>query len=166
MQQLKSKMEQAKTRLDLETEEIGTNVRRQAEAEYHQALEEVRGLTALLDDQQEAAQSLKRDAVEFKSLLSDVQKKRETLDALLRRKNELATTPRLKDLDATSSNIRVVDRARPAAAPFRPNKKLNLALGLLVGLGLGIGAALFLDYIDNTIGSPSEIDRLVHLPVL
>ena len=166
MQQLRSKMEQAKTRLDLETEEIGTNVRRQAESEYRQALEEVRGLTALLDDQQEAAQTLKRDAVEFKSLLSDVQKKRETLDALLKRQNEMALTTRLKDLDATSSNIRVVDRARPAAAPFRPNKKLNLLLGLVVGLGLGIGAALFLDYIDNTVGNAAEIGRLIHLPVL
>ncbi|HEX4823527.1 MAG TPA: polysaccharide biosynthesis tyrosine autokinase [Candidatus Polarisedimenticolaceae bacterium] len=166
MQQLKSKMEQAETRLDLETEEIGTNVRRAAESEYRQALEEVRGLGALLDDQQEAAQSLKRDAVEFKSLLSDVQKKRETLDALMKRQNEMALTTRLKDLDATSSNIRVVDRARPAPAPFRPNKKLNLILGLLVGVGLGIGAALFLDYLDNTVGNAAEIDRLIHLPVL
>jgi capsular exopolysaccharide synthesis family protein len=166
MQQLRSKMEQARTRLDLETEEIGTNVRRQAEAEYKQALEEVRGLSALLDDQQDAAQTLKRDAVEFKSLLGDVQKKRETLDALMKRQNEMALTTRLKDLDETSSNIRVVDRARPPTAPFRPNKKLNVLLGLIVGLGLGIGAALFLDYVDNTIGSAAEIDRLVKLPVL
>jgi capsular exopolysaccharide synthesis family protein len=84
----------------------------------------------------------------------------------MKRQNEMALTTRLKDLDATSSNVRVVDRARPASAPFRPNKKLNLLLGLVVGLGLGIGAALFLDYIDNTIGSAAEIDRLVKLPVL
>jgi capsular exopolysaccharide synthesis family protein len=166
MQQLRSKMEQAKTRLEFETEDIGKNIRRQAESEYRQALEEVRGLSALLENQEDAAQSLKKDAVEFKSLYSDVQKKRETLDALMKRQNEMALTTRLTDLDATSSNIRVVDRARPATAPFRPNKKLNLMLGLLVGLGLGVAAALFLDYIDNTIGSATEIDRLVKLPVL
>lgn len=166
MQQLRSKMEQAKERLDVETEEIGRNVRRQAQAEYEQAQAEVRALSSLLDDQQAAAQTLKRDAVEFKSLLSDVQKKRETLNALMTRQNEMALTTRLKDLDATSSNIRVVDRARPATAPFRPNKKLNLLLGLVVGLGLGVAAALFLDYIDNTIASPAEVDRLVKLPVL
>lgn len=166
MQQLRSKMEQARSRLDLEIEEIGTNVRRAAESEYRQAVLEVRGLSALLDDQQGAAQTLKRDAVEFKNLQSDVQKKRETLNALLMRQNEMTLTTRLKDLDATSSNIRIVDRARPATVPFRPNKKLNLALGLLVGLGLGVAAALFLDSIDNTIASPAEIGRLVELPVL
>ncbi len=166
MQQLRSKMEQARSRLDVETEEIGTNVRRGAESEYRQAVLEVGNLSALLDDQQGAAQTLKRDAVEFKSLQSDVQKRRETLNALLTRQNEVALTTRLKDLDATSSNIRIVDRARPATAPFRPNKKLNLLLGLLVGVGLGVAGALFLDSIDNTIGSPGEIDRLVKLPVL
>ena len=166
MQQLRSKMDQAKARLDLETEEIGSNVRRAAESEYRQAADEVRGLTRLLDDQQGAAQTLKRDAVEFKNLQSDVQKKRETLNALLTRQNEMALTTRLKDMDASSSNVRVVDRARPATAPFRPNKKLNVMLGLLVGLGLGVAAALFLDSIDNTIGSPAEIDRLVRLPLL
>jgi capsular exopolysaccharide synthesis family protein len=166
MQQLRSKMDQAKARLDMEIEEIGTNVRRAAESEYRQAALEVAGLSALLDDQQGAAQTLKRDAVEFKNLQTDVQKKRETLNALMARQNEMALTTRLKDLDATSSNIRVVDRARPAAAPFRPNKKLNVALGLVVGLGLGIAAALFLDSIDNTIASPAEVDRIVKLPVL
>ena len=166
MQQLRSKMEQAKERLDVEIEEIGKNVRLAAESEYRQAALEVRGLSTLLDDQQGAAQTLKRDAVEFKNLQTDVQKRRETLNALMTRQNEMALTTRLKDLDATSSNIRVVDRARPATAPFRPSKKLNLALGLLVGLGLGIAAALFLDSIDNTIASPAEIDRLVGLPVL
>jgi capsular exopolysaccharide synthesis family protein len=166
MQQLRSKMEQAKTRLELEIEEIGSNVRRAAESEYRQADLEVRGLTALLDDQQGAAQTLKRDAVEFKNLQSEVQKRRETLNALMTRQNEMSLTTRLRDLDQASSNIRVVDRARPSAVPFRPNKKLNLALGLLVGLGLGVAAALFLDSIDNTIASPAEIDRLIKLPVL
>ncbi len=166
MQQLRSKMEQARTRLNVEIEDTGANVRRAAEGEYRQAILEVRGLSELLDDQQGAAQNLKRDAVEFKSLQSDVQKRRETLNALMTRQNEITLTTRLKDLDATSSNIRIVDRARPATAPFRPNKKLNLVLGLIVGLGLGIAAALFLDSIDNTIASPAEISRLVGLPVL
>jgi uncharacterized protein involved in exopolysaccharide biosynthesis len=50
MQQLRSKMEQAKSRLELETQDIGTN---ETEARRRPVgLEEVRGLSALLDDQQ------------------------------------------------------------------------------------------------------------------
>ena len=166
MQQLRSKLDQSRERLAAETEDIGTNVRRSAESAYRQAQEEVRALTTLLAGQEGQAQVLKRNAVEFKNLQSEVQKKRETLAALMARQNEMALTTRLADLDATSSNIRVVDRARPSPAPFRPNKKLNLMLALAIGLGLGIGAALFLDYLDNTIGGPAEIERVVRLPVL
>jgi succinoglycan biosynthesis transport protein ExoP len=166
MQQLRSKMDRARDRLTQETEELGQNVRRAAETEYRQSQGEVRGLSALLDRQQDAAQTLRKDSVEFKNLQSEVQKKRETLNALIARGNEMTLTTRLKDLDATSSNIRVVDRARPAPAPFRPNRKLNVALGLLVGFAMGIAGALFLDYLDNTIAGPREIERITGLPVL
>ncbi|MBZ5639479.1 MAG: hypothetical protein LAO51_12100, partial [Acidobacteriia bacterium] len=155
MQTLRSKLDQARDRLDLETREIAREVVLSAEADYRRALEEVRNLDALVSRQQGAAQTLKRDAVEFANLQSEVRKKRETLNALITRQSEMALSTRLKDLDATSSNVRVVDRARAPAAPFRPNKRLNLALGLLLGLTLGIGAAFFLDYLDSTISAPS-----------
>jgi uncharacterized protein involved in exopolysaccharide biosynthesis len=51
MQQLRSKLEQSESRLQEETEDIGTNVRRAAESAYRQAQGEVRSLTALLDGQ-------------------------------------------------------------------------------------------------------------------
>jgi hypothetical protein len=83
------------------------------------------------------------------------------------RQNEMALTTRLKDLNETSSNVRVVDRAatRDGSVSDRA-RRLNLILGVLIGLSLGIGSALFLDYVDNTIASAAEVDRLVKLPVL
>lgn len=166
MQTLRSKLDQSRKRLDLETQEIARKVVLTAESDYRKALAEVRNLDALVDQQESAAQALKRDAVEYTNLQSEVRKKRETLNALIARQNEMALSTRLKEMDVTSSNIRVVDRARPPLTPFRPNKKLNVILGLLVGLGLGVGMALFLDYLDNTIQRPEEIERLVGLPAL
>lgn len=166
MQELRSKLDQAKERLDLETAEIARKVRLSAEAEFREARDELGNLDALVAQQEKAAQDLKRDSVEFASLQSEVRKKREMLNTLIARQNEMALSTRLRDLDATSSNIRVVDRARPPAAPFRPNKRVNLAMGLLLGIGLGVGLAFFLDYLDNTIASPAEVDALVALPTL
>jgi capsular exopolysaccharide synthesis family protein len=163
---LRSKLDAARERLDLETREIASKVLLTAESEYRKAQAEVQKLDQLLREQEDSAQRLKRDAVEFANLQSEVEKKRETLSALIARQNEMALSTRLKDLDATSSNIRVVDRARPPAAPFRPNKRLNLALGLLLGLALGVGMAFFLDYLDNTVQSPQDIEKIAHLPAL
>jgi capsular exopolysaccharide synthesis family protein len=166
LQTLKSKLDQARERLDLETERIVDQVRAAAEADYRKALQEAANLDRLLARHEEAAQRLKRDAVEYNNLQSEVVKKRETLDALLRRQNEMALSTRLADLDATSSNIRVMEPAQPPVAPFRPNTRLNLLLGLVLGLAVGVAAALVLDHLDNTIGSPMELERSLSLPVL
>jgi capsular exopolysaccharide synthesis family protein len=166
MQTLKSKLDQLDQRLDLETQAIARQVIATARAEYEKALEEVRNLDELLATQENAAQAQKRDANEYASLYAEVTKKREALNALLTRQNEMALSTRLKDLDATSTNLRVVDRARPPVSPFRPNKKLNALIGLVIGLVLGVTAAFVIDHLDNTFRSPSEVEKLAGVPTL
>jgi capsular exopolysaccharide synthesis family protein len=166
LQTLRSKLDQATRRLELETQRIAGQVRKTAEADYTKALNEVQNLDRLLLTQERAAQGLKRDAVEFANLQSEVDKKRETLDALITRQNEMALSTRLKDIDDATSNARVVDRARPATAPFRPDTRTNLLLGAFLGLALGVGLAVFLDYLDNTISAPNQLEALTTLPLL
>jgi capsular exopolysaccharide synthesis family protein len=166
LQTLASKLEQARERLGLETRRIVDQVRATAEADYRRALQQAENLDRLLTDHERAAQRLKRDAVEFNNLQTEVRKKRETLDALLRRQNEMALSTRLRDLDSTSSNIRVMEQAQAPTAPFRPNTRLNLLLGLVLGLALGVAAALVLDHLDNTISSSVELEKILSLPVL
>ncbi len=166
MQTLHSKLEQARERLDIEIREIARKVVLSAEAEYRKALSEVKSLDSLVTQQEDAAQRLKRDSVEFANLQSEVKKKREMLTSLIARENEMALSTRLKDMDATSSNVRVVDRARQPASPFRPAKKLNVLMGILLGLALGVSLAFFLDYLDNTIQSPAQIEKTAGLPAL
>lgn len=166
LQTLESKIDQARERLDIETARIVEQVRATAAADYLQARGEVHNLEELLHEHEHAAQLLKRDAVEYNNLQSEVLKKREILDALLRRQNEMALSTRLKQVDTTSSNVTIVQRAEPRGAPFRPNTRLNLAMGLIVGLMLGCSLAFILDYIDNTVGSPAELEQILAMPVL
>ena len=165
MQTLKSKLDQARIRLDFETELIANQVRASAQAAYRQAASEVRNYDNLLADQEGAAQTMKRDAVEYANLQSEVKKKRETLNTLIGRQNEMALSSRLKDVDS-STNVRIMERAQPPAAPFRPRTKFNLLVGFLMGLMLGIGGALFVEYLDNTINSADDLEKIISLPVL
>jgi len=50
--------------------------------------------------------------------------------------------------------------------PVKPNPMLNMAIGLVVGLMAGVGLAFLLEYLDNTIKSEQDIERLLELPVL
>jgi succinoglycan biosynthesis transport protein ExoP len=67
---------------------------------------------------------------------------------------------------ARLANARVVSPARVPLDPVSPNKKLNLALACVVGALLSIGAALAIDYIDDTLHSADDVTALTQLPVL
>jgi capsular exopolysaccharide synthesis family protein len=66
----------------------------------------------------------------------------------------------------STSNISVIDPAEIPRSPITPNKKRNLLLGLLVGLCGGVGFCFLLEYLDNTIKSPEDVEKLAELPSL
>ncbi len=166
MQVLKSKLEQAQRRLDLEVERIAEQVRGTAKTEQDTALEEVRALDRLLLTQEQAAQQLRRDGIEFANLSGEAAKKRDALNELRKRQIEMSLSSQLKDLDSTSTNIRVVEQARTPRAPFSPNPKRNLLVALMLGLFVGVGFAFLLEHLDNTIVTVSQLSATVSLPLL
>jgi capsular exopolysaccharide synthesis family protein len=166
MQVLRSKLDQARERLDLEIERIAVQVRAAAKTQKDAALEEVKGLDALLMSQETTAQQLRRDGVEFANLSSEIAKKRDTLDKLRQRQIEMALSSKLKDLDSTSTNIRILEEARAPGAPFSPNPKRNMTYALLLGLLIGGGFAFLLDYLDNTITAVSQLAATTSLPLM
>jgi len=62
--------------------------------------------------------------------------------------------------------VRVIDSAKEPFSPIRPKKKLNLILGAIIGLSLGIGITLLVDYLDDSLKSIEDIERLTGLRVL
>jgi len=68
--------------------------------------------------------------------------------------------------EATISHyVEILDGASP---PGRIGTGLRekVILGLLVGLILGLGGAFFLEYLDQTIKSSADVERVVGVPVL
>lgn len=58
------------------------------------------------------------------------------------------------------SNVRIVDPAIPPERPVKPKKKMNMLLGLFLGLGAGLGIAFIRDYVDHSIKSGDDLQRL------
>ncbi len=63
-------------------------------------------------------------------------------------------------------NVWVVEPAQIPEFPDKPNKKINLLLGLVLGLFGGIGLAFFIEYLDNTVKSVDEIEEKFNVSVL
>lgn len=64
-----------------------------------------------------------------------------------------------------SPYVTILDGASPAYR-IGTNLRQKIILGVLVGLLLGLGAAFFFEYLDQTIKTSQDIERLLHLPVL
>jgi capsular exopolysaccharide synthesis family protein len=77
---------------------------------------------------------------------------------------------RLKEADISGSvavnNVRVIEPALPPAAPIRPKRRMNVMLAGLGSLLFGIGIVFFLDYLDQSIKYPEDIERHLGLAVL
>jgi capsular exopolysaccharide synthesis family protein len=67
---------------------------------------------------------------------------------------------------ARASSVAIVEPAVPPLAPARPNRTLNLALGLLIGLVAGIGLSFLFESLDTRLHSVTGIQALTGLPIL
>jgi len=62
--------------------------------------------------------------------------------------------------------VEIVDRAIPGLRPVRPNKPLNIALGIIIGLVVGVGLAFFIEYLDTSVKTIDDVERSLQCPVL
>jgi Mrp family chromosome partitioning ATPase/uncharacterized protein involved in exopolysaccharide biosynthesis len=63
-------------------------------------------------------------------------------------------------------SIKIIDRATAPKSPIKPNKRLTVTLGILLGLIIGIGAAFFLEYIDDSLKVEKDIEDCLGVPVV
>ncbi len=63
-------------------------------------------------------------------------------------------------------NVQIIDSAELPKSPMKPNKKMNLAIGGVLGIMLGLGVIFLVEYLDNTIKTPEDIKKYLDLPVI
>ncbi|HWN94509.1 MAG TPA: polysaccharide biosynthesis tyrosine autokinase [Methylomirabilota bacterium] len=66
----------------------------------------------------------------------------------------------------TAGSVQVIEDAEKVDRPYRPNKKLNIGLGIAVGLLIGIGLAFFIEYLDTSVKTIDDVERALQAPVL
>src|SRR3546814_526878 len=66
----------------------------------------------------------------------------------------------------SANNIAIVDRALSPRGRFKPSLPLNLAIGLLLGAMLGVLTAFVLEFLDQTLKTPQDVEQRLKLSVL
>ncbi|VAX26426.1 Tyrosine-protein kinase [hydrothermal vent metagenome] len=60
---------------------------------------------------------------------------------------------------STPGNVLIIDEAQRPVKPSKPNRKLIVVIGLILGFGFGVGFAFVRDYFDNTVKTPEDIEK-------
>jgi capsular exopolysaccharide synthesis family protein len=164
MVELEGKIENARRNLRTATNEAAERARRSARAEYltHKRREDA--LQAELKRAMDETISFGSAAVEYNNLRMEVETRRQLLDELLRRQSETDVTAKLQA--TRESNVRVVDRALLPGGPYSPSMRRDVSMGMGLGLFLGIACIFLLEYLDRSVKTAEEAERILGLPVL
>jgi succinoglycan biosynthesis transport protein ExoP len=136
-------------------------------AELAEKLGEVEGLSRLVDSMNSDLNALQAELtekrVEQEKLQREVERLRQTSETLAQKATE---TQIAKSIDLGDTIVSVVSAAAVPKNPVKPNKKLNMAIALVLGLMVFSLLAFLLEYLDNTIKTPDDVMRELELPVL
>jgi capsular exopolysaccharide synthesis family protein len=156
MVQLKAQIDDLDKQITQELGSIRSAIRGKYEAAQqneNMIAEQIRSLTG-------QALNLKTRSIQYNVYKREVDTNRQLYEATLQRYKEIGVAA-----GVGLNNIVIVDRA-VNTGKFRPNIPLNLAISLFLGLIGGVLLALLLEYLDDTLKNPEDVEKRLKLPVL
>ncbi|WP_373598239.1 YveK family protein [Paraclostridium bifermentans] len=65
-----------------------------------------------------------------------------------------------------ANSVEVIDKAITPENPVKPNKVMNIAIAAVIGVMVGLFIVFVLEYMDNKIKTPQDIEKYLGLPIL
>lgn len=129
--------------------------------EYQQAREREGKVRSAYDEQYNLAQSQNAGAVQIRLLEQNIETNRGFLENLRKQQsgNDVAA-------QGTDNNISIADPAIPDNTAVSPRRLTTVMIALVLSTIFGMGLALFLEYLDDTINSTSDVETYLQLPAL
>lgn len=156
MQQLKGQIDEVERQIGAEVAAIKSAI----QAEFLAAQEQERLLNEQLVALKGEVLDLQGRSIQYNIFRREVDTNRQLYDGLLQRYKEIGVAG-----GVSSNNISIVDRAQ-RGYKYKPSLVRNLGLGLLVGLMLGVLLALAIEYLDDTLKTPEDLEKQLGLSVL
>lgn len=157
MLQLKAQIDETDQQLKAEL----AGITRTIKAQYDAAAQAEAQLRARLSQTRQQVLSTQDNSIDYNLLKREVETNRQLYDGLLQRLKQVGVSSNL-----TTHNISVVDAANTPLFPYKPNLRANLLAGLAIGLFLGLCLVFLLEYMDDSIKLPDEVERVLGVPLM
>ncbi len=129
--------------------------------EFELARSSEENLRELFEKTKLEAARLNEKNIQYGMLKREIETNRYLYDALIKKIKEQSITDQ-----AQTVNIWIVEEAKTPEHPSNQRNKQRMILGILLGLFGGIGVAFFLEYLDQTVKSPDEVEKRFGISVL
>ncbi len=154
---LKARIDDIDQQIEQEVEKTKNTIR----STYELAVQREQAISSDLDATRAELIDTRNRSVEYTMLQREADTNRTLYDGLLQRYKEISVIGGI-----AANGLSVVDQASLPGGPYSPRLVLNIALALFGGIVLGFGAALGLEFFDNTIKTPDQMEALLGIPVL
>lgn len=150
MARVTSELHEVQARIKQEIKKIYSAVK----GEYDVAVARERVIRNALNQQKTDVMGMGQYEVQYGILEREAQSNRQIYEMFLKRMKEtdIAT-------DIRTSNIYVADPAIVSMTPVRPKRTRTVTLAGLLGLLGGLGLAFFIEYMDNSLKTPEDLEH-------
>jgi capsular exopolysaccharide synthesis family protein len=131
------------------------------ETNYRKALEREKALRDSFNKQRSETVAQNQAAINYNILKQEIETNKGLLEGLMQRSKENDVT-----MAGTPNNIHVVDYAAVPKGAIGPRRMQSVFMALALALAFGVALALFLEYLDDTVKSTSDIESGLRLPSL
>ena len=116
-----------------------------------------------LDNLDDRMSSLPRLQAELAELEREVEDARIYRDAF---RSEETTVEIISERAKDRTKYKIIEPARIPLAPFWPDKKKIVVMGMLLGLVIGAAAVIIAEMMDNSFKRVDDVEQVLDLPVL
>jgi capsular exopolysaccharide synthesis family protein len=185
LQQLDSKYAELKTQYAAATSQYGPNYSRVKElrnqinmvetlvereskriiervgSDYSTACRREQLLSQEVARQRAEVEKLNQLLIQYNLLKNEYETNEQLYNDLLKRLKDATVSVSLR-----AANVRLADEALVPSSPIRPDRPVDITVGLLVGLILGVTLAFVRESLDRTLMTAEDIEREINVPAL
>jgi succinoglycan biosynthesis transport protein ExoP len=154
---LNSRMKEVRQRLRQEVKRLESSIK----ADYEAAAKAQALLQKEFDLQKSKVIDLQNNLVHHHVLKRDLQTNQTLYEGLLARMKEASVASTM-----VASNVSVITPAKEPYEPWMPKFLLFTVLAVVLGSMFGVGTALFVEYMDASIKTVEEMEKICHIPSL
>jgi len=130
-----------------------------AKTEFEIAKNREISLRQTMEQQKQEVLDLSRKAIDFNVIAGESASNRQFYDLLLKKLQEASLSSGIN-----ASTLQIVDFAVPPEEPLKPRREMLLGLAVFLGLFGGLFVAFFAEYMDSTIRTADDVEKILKLP--